>query len=113
MSNSDSFSELSLLIVTVAILAMITLLLILHIVPANDALIVSTVGMIGNYWFLSHAFKWQGPSAATSTQSRVSGAYTPRASALQQGQTYTTRPVPPQGGSVIADPTQPDPPPQA
>jgi len=62
----DNFiKELPTLIISVTFIAMITILLVLHIVPPQDAF-AATSPLI-SFWFLSGAFRWQ-PAQSSATQ---------------------------------------------
>ncbi len=62
----DNFvKELPTLIISVTFIAMITILLVLHIVPPSDAF-AATSPLI-SFWFLSGAFRWQ-PTQSSATQ---------------------------------------------
>jgi hypothetical protein len=55
------YDELPQLIVTVLLIVMITVLLVLHIIPIDSLLALIPTASIVPYWFLSGAYKWQGP----------------------------------------------------
>jgi len=62
----DNFvKELPTLIISVTFIAMITILLVLHIVPPQDAF-AATSPLI-SFWFLSGAFRWQPAQSSTTT----------------------------------------------
>jgi len=63
----DNFvKELPTLIISVAFITMITILLVLHIVPPQDAF-AATSPLI-SFWFLSGAFRWQPAQSTTTVQ---------------------------------------------
>jgi len=62
---NNFLQELPTLIISVTFIAMITILLVLHIVPPQDAF-AATSPLI-SFWFLSGAFRWQ-PTQSNATQ---------------------------------------------
>ena len=57
--------ELPILVVTILLIAMVTLLLIFRVITPSDALIATIVSPVIAFWFLYRAFKYGVPSQPT------------------------------------------------
>ena len=56
------YDELASLIVSALLIAMLTVLLVLKILPASDPLVATVSTALIAFWLLNGAFKWQPPT---------------------------------------------------